>query len=85
MDVRQGDAVAIVLFIVVMQAMGKTLMLLWKQSQVVTPEFRFHKEAKACHDKMKGQNFNIKETTINVFISLYIGCTGSFLFELKKT
>ena len=54
--VKQGDAMAAVLFIIVMQAMAETLTPLWQEAEIVTPEYRFHKETKACYGKMKGQN-----------------------------
>jgi hypothetical protein len=37
--VKQGDAMAAVLFIIVMQVMATTRMLLWQQAEIVTPEF----------------------------------------------
>jgi hypothetical protein len=62
MGVKQGDAMAAVLFILVMQAMAETLTPLWEQANIATPEFRFHKETKAFFGKMKGQNYKTKGT-----------------------
>jgi hypothetical protein len=45
---------AAVLFIIVMQEMAETMTPLWQQAEIVTPEFRFHKETKSCYGKMKG-------------------------------
>jgi hypothetical protein len=81
--VKQGDAMAAVLFIIVMQAMAETLTPLWNEAGIVTPEFRFHKETKSCYGKMKGQSTNTKGTAFNLFLSLYVD-DGSFLFETKE-
>jgi hypothetical protein len=81
--VKQGDAMAAVLFIIVMQAMAETLTLLWQQAEIIMPEFRFHKETKACYGKMKGQNTKTKGTAFNLFLSLYVD-NRSFIFESKR-
>ncbi len=52
---------AVVLFIIVMQAMAETLIPLWIEAEIATPEFRFHKESKSCYGKMKGQSTTTKE------------------------
>jgi hypothetical protein len=54
MGVKQGDAMAAVLFILVMQAMTETLTPLLEEAKIATPEFRFHKETRAFYGKMKG-------------------------------
>jgi hypothetical protein len=41
--VKQGDVMAAILFIIVMQAMAETLMPLWLETEIATQEFRFHK------------------------------------------
>jgi hypothetical protein len=82
--VKQGDAMAAVLFIIVIQAMAETLTPLWQQAEIVTPEFRFHKEMKACYGKIKGHgNTKTKGTAFNLFILLYVD-KGSFIFESKE-
>jgi hypothetical protein len=83
MGVKQGDAMAAVLFILVMQAMAETLTPLWEEASIVSPEFHFHKETKACYGKMKGQNVKTKGTTFALFLSLYVD-DGSFMFETKE-
>jgi hypothetical protein len=80
--VKQGDAMAAVLFILVMQAMTETLTPLWEQAEIATPEFRFHKETKSFWGKLKGQNFKMKGTKFDLSLSLYID-NGSFMFESK--
>jgi hypothetical protein len=62
MGVKQGEAMAAVLFILVMQAMAETLTPLWEEAKIATPEFRFHKERRAFCGKMKGQNVKTKGT-----------------------
>jgi hypothetical protein len=81
--VKQGNDMAAVLFIIVMQAMAETLTPLWQHAEIVTPEFRFHKETKSCYGKMKGQCTTTKGTAFNLFLSLYVD-DGSFLFENKR-
>jgi hypothetical protein len=46
MGVKQGDAMAAVRFILVMQAMAESLAPLWEQASIATPKFHFHKEKK---------------------------------------
>jgi hypothetical protein len=77
------DAMAAILFIIVMQAMAEMLTPLWLEAEIATPKFRFHKESKACYGKMKGQNTTTKGTAFNLFLSLY-GDDGSFIFESKE-
>jgi exonuclease III len=82
MGVKQGDAMAAVLFILVMQAMAETLSPLWEDAKIATPEFRFHKETRAFYGKMKGQNVKTKGSIFELFLSLYVD-DGSFMFESK--
>ncbi len=42
--VKQDDAMAAVLLILAMEAMAETLAPLWKQAEIKTPQYRFHKE-----------------------------------------
>ncbi len=79
--VKQGNAMAAVLFIIVMQAMAKTLTPLWQQAEIATPEFRFHKETKSCYGKMKGQCTTTKGTAFNLFLLLYVDDGLLFIFE----
>jgi exonuclease III len=83
MGVKQGDAMAAVLFILVMQAMAETLTPLWEAANIATPQFRFHKETKAFYGKMKGQNYKTKGTMFELFLSLYVD-DGSFMFESRE-
>ena len=62
--------------------MTETLMPLWQEAEIATPEYRFHKETRACYGKLKGQNKKTKGTACNLFLSLY-GDDGLFLFETK--
>jgi hypothetical protein len=82
MGVKQGDAMAAVLFILVMQSMAETLTPLWEKANIATPQFRFHKETKAFYNKMKGQNYKTKGTMFKLFLSLYVD-DGSFMFESR--
>jgi hypothetical protein len=82
MGVKQGDAMAAVLFILVMQAMAETLTPLWDSANIATPQFRFHKETKSFYGKMKGQNYKTKGTMFELFLSLYVD-DGSFMFKSK--
>jgi hypothetical protein len=52
---------------------------LWQQAEITMPEFRFHKETKACYGKMKGQNTKTKGTRFNLFLFLYVDDGFSFL------
>jgi hypothetical protein len=81
--VKQGDAMAAVLFIIVMQAMAETLMPLWMEAEIAMPEFRFHKETKSWYGKIKGQSTTTKGTTFKLFLSLYVD-DGSFIFKSKE-
>jgi hypothetical protein len=47
-------------WLIVMQAMSETLIPLWQQAKIVTPELRFDKESKSCYGKMKEQNTTTK-------------------------
>jgi hypothetical protein len=82
MGVKQGNAMASVLFILMMQATAETLTPLWEEAKIATPEFRFHKETRAFYRKMKGQNVKTKGTMFELFLSLYVD-DGSFMFEMK--
>jgi hypothetical protein len=83
MGVKQGDAMAAVLFIIVIQTMTKTLTPLWLEAEITMPEFRFHKETKSCYGKMKGQSTTTKGTGFKMFLSLYVD-DSSFIFETKE-
>ena len=82
MGVKQGNAMAAVLFILVMQAMAETLTPLWELANIATPEFRFHKETKSLYGKMKGQNYKTRGTKFDLFLSLYVD-DGSFIFDSR--
>jgi hypothetical protein len=74
---------ATILFILLMQAMAKTLAPLWEQAGIATPKFHFHKEMKSLYGKMKGQNYKTKGTIFYLFLSLYVD-NGSFMFESRE-
>jgi hypothetical protein len=81
---KQGDVMADVLFILVMQAMAETLTPLWEQARIAIPEFLFHKETNKLYGKMKGKGkkFKTKGTMFELFLLLYVD-KGSFMFELR--
>jgi hypothetical protein len=58
--VKQGDTMAAVLFILVMQAMAETLTPLWTQAEIKTPQYRFHRETESYRGRMKGQGLKAK-------------------------
>jgi hypothetical protein len=43
-SVKQGDAIAAVLFILVIQAIAETVTLLWTQAKIKTLQYQFHKD-----------------------------------------
>jgi hypothetical protein len=45
--VKQGDSMAALLFILVMQVMAETLTPLWMQTKIKTPQYQFYKETES--------------------------------------
>jgi hypothetical protein len=84
MGIKQGDGMAAILFILMMQAMAESLTPLWDQANIAMSKFHFHKETKGCYyGKMKGQNYKMKGTMCELFLSLYVD-DGSFIFESRS-
>jgi hypothetical protein len=63
--------------------MAETLTPLWTQAKIKTPQYGFHKEMESYRGRMNGQGLKAKETTFDLFLSLYVD-DGSFLFESKQ-
>ena len=81
--VKQGDNMAPVLFLFLMQAMAETLEAEWLKEGIKIPEFRYHKETKCVKGRMRAQSTKAKGTAFSLFKILYVD-DGAFMFESKK-
>jgi hypothetical protein len=76
-EVKPGDVMDAVLFILMMQDMAETLTSLREEGEIATPPgLCFHKEIKAFYGKMKGQNVKMKGTMFKLLLLLYVVRSG---------
>jgi exonuclease III len=79
--VKQGDNMAPVLFLFLMQALSETLEREWKENNIAIPEFKhFPKSGKG---RLLGQDWRAKGMTFQMYYLLYVD-DGAFNFENKE-
>ena len=81
--VKQGDNMAPVLFLFLMQAMAETLEAEWILHNIETTEYRYHKETKVIKGRLCGQDPKAKGVTFSLFKILYVD-DGAFMFTSKN-
>jgi hypothetical protein len=81
--VKQGDAMAPVLFIVLMQAMAETLEDEWEAADIQSVDLRHFKDTDKHRGRMHGQAWNTKGTAFKINHILYVD-DGMFVFETKR-
>jgi hypothetical protein len=82
--VKQGDAMApVVFFIVLMQAMAGTLEEEWKEADIQSVDLHYFKDMPKHQGYMHGQAWNAKGTTFNIDHILYVD-DGVFVFNTKR-
>ena len=81
--VKQGDAMAPVLFIVLMQAMAETLKSEWEEADIQAKELRHFKDTPTHRGRMHGQDWKAKGTPFTIDHILYVD-DGVFIFDSKN-
>jgi hypothetical protein len=82
--VQQGDNMAPVLFVFLMQAFAETLEKKWKTEwNIKVPEYKFFKTTNTERGRLLSQNCKAKGTAFDLFYLLYVD-DGAFLFESKE-
>jgi hypothetical protein len=81
--VKQGDAMAPVLFIALMQARAETLEDEWEAADIQTVDLCHFKDTGKHQGCMPGQAWDSKGTTFKINPILYID-DGMFVFKSKK-
>jgi hypothetical protein len=81
--VRQGDVMAPVLFIVLMQAMAESLDDEWKAADIETVDLCHFMDTPTHRGHMHGQAWNTKGTTFNINHILYVD-DGMFIFDKRS-
>jgi hypothetical protein len=80
--VKQGNAMAPVLFIVLMQAMAETLEDKWKAADIQTVDLSHFKDTQKHRGRMHGQDWKAKGTTFKLNNILYVD-DGVFVYNTK--
>jgi hypothetical protein len=83
--VQQGDNMAPILFLFVMQAFSETLEDKWEKEWGLTkPTYRFHRSKKAReHGRLLAQDCKAKGTFFEILYLLYVD-DGTFLFDSRE-
>jgi hypothetical protein len=81
--VKQGDAMAPVLFIILMQAMAETLEDEWKTANIQSVDLRHFKDTPKHCGRMHGQAWKAKGTTFKLNNILYVD-DGAFIFNTRS-
>jgi hypothetical protein len=81
--IKQGDAMAPVLFIVLMQAMTETLEEEWEAADIKSINLRYFKDTPKHRGCMYGQAWNTKGTPFKIDHILYVD-NGMFVFDNKS-
>jgi hypothetical protein len=81
--VKQGNAMALVLFIILMQAMAERLEEEWETADIQSVDFRHFKDSPKHRGCMHGQDWKAKGTTFKLDNILY-GNDGMTAFNTKS-
>ena len=83
--VQQGDNMAPILFLFVMQAFSETLEDKWEKEWGLTkPTYRFHRSKRVKeHGRLLAQNHKAKGTLFEILYLLYVD-DGTFLFDSRE-
>jgi hypothetical protein len=80
--VRQGDNMAPVLFLFLMQAMAETLQKEWKNSNKIIPSFMYHKSTNNGYTRCQPKPETTKGEIFQLLYTLFVDDTA-FIFETR--
>jgi hypothetical protein len=81
--VKQGDAMAPVLFLFLMQAFAKTLEDSWEEAEIKVPTFNYHRNRDNPIGRLVNQRSQSKGTLLLLNNLLYVD-DGAFIFTNKS-